>query len=1140
MFQFKFQLRFCIVYAALGLSGVLLCSNQVNGQIDGNQSIASGNWFNDLIWQDEFGNNDRPRGNDNHTNTHISNGNVVQIGNGLAETSVNLIVGDFDGGLPGAGRLEVTGSGSLSVGSFLFIAGSENSAGSVLFDTTGTIEGNIRVGRFSDSLALLEMRNGTFTGNLDIGFLSAGARVDFSGGTINAQGLTDGIFIRTNGVLNQTGGQLNVNLGDFSIANDGIYIQSGGTANLQRDFSSSGEAAAFSNNAQFVVAGDFGSDTDTLISDSASVQADRFNFNGNSFTRISGGTLTATGTNGFINFRAGEFLATDGVVDVENGLFVIGEDNLSTFMSFSGNSRLEAGSLTIGSDNRGDVEFVIDNNAVVDIAGDISMGLAGNNNRMKLINGTLDADTFFAGVSSDAEVIFQSGTVDLNGFVIGVEGSSTVSLTDDANLSVFGPTIIGQQSGGFGRLETQLLTNLETGQLQVGVSGQGEIEFGEFSSGKANDATFVGVNADGVGTMTVTDSARFDSLNNIFIGRDGKGVLNVNAEGKITGQQLQIARNANSIGDVRISDVATADFNGIFLALNGAGTLTLEGDSTTTTTFLSIAQGAGANGSLDLTNNAQLNVTDNFLVASANVESTATVTINDNAIVNVAGDSSTGNVRGNATFNVNGGQVNIANNANFGGSSSTTEFNMNAGQFTAENVRFDGFSPATTSNTLNMNGGTLRATNNIEFQRGIIANISDGAIESDQQMIFGNDSTAASRSVLINQTGGTVHSKVDIDIRGEGETLYNLSGGTLSAEQDVLFGNVDTVSAEFNQEGGTMNVGRNLINRNVVHEVTGGNLNVAGTINVGDTDNDSSASFEQTGGIVDATFGFNIENAFGDFRGGKTRTEQLTIGNLVDEFLVTEVTVSGTAEIITNQIRLETAGGAESSLVLSDDALIETDSLIINDSGLSSATDFFHQGGELRVNSIEITGDGIYGLSDGVLTSREGDLDIVGNLFITRFGEIKFRDEMTIEISNQFAAFDLFGDGNVGKLNFSEYGRLGLGSGYVKLIGVGDNSNLLSGEALDNLELIGVLEGQQLTEQEFIDAMANGSFVGASYALVEGTHFGEAGSIGIAFANFTTVPEPRATWLLLVSLVLILMNRFRRTTPAVAFEKPRT
>ena len=74
-----------------------------------------------------------------------------------------------------------------------------------------------------------------------------------------------------------------------------------------------------------------------------------------------------------------------------------------------------------------------------------------------------------------------------------------------------------------------------------------------------------------------------------------------------------------------------------------------------------------------------------------------------------------------------------------------------------------------------------------------------------------------------------------------------------------------------------MNVGRNLINRNVVHEVTGGNLNVAGTINVGDTANDSSASFEQTGGIVDATFGFNIENAFGDFRGGKPERNNLPL-----------------------------------------------------------------------------------------------------------------------------------------------------------------------------------------------------------------------------------------------------------------------
>ena len=193
---------------------------------------------------------------------------------------------------------------------------------------------------------------------------------------------------------------------------------------------------------------------------------------------------------------------------------------------------------------------------------------------------------------------------------------------------------------------------------------------------------------------------------------------------------------------------------------------------------------------------------------------------------------------------------------------------------------------------------------------------------------------------------------------------------------------------------------------------------------------------------------------------------------------------------------------------------------------------FFQVGGILEADSIMADMNSPYGLFGGTLMERTAgglDLSIDGDLFIGGFGQLVVSQDTGVGISGLFGVFPE--GATTGILNYERLGLFGAGDGFVSLIQVGDNSNLLSGFALDRIGLIGHSQGVRMNEDGFFDIFSSQSNT-VAFALVEGTLYGSPGHIGIAYSNFAAIPEPTSLGVFVAIGLLCTLRRSRRAVVA--------
>lgn len=1048
-----------------------------------NQSVGSGDWFDDANWLDNFGNNDHPTSGDNHE-VHLSGGNFMQIFAGNASTGGDLHVGDIGGGTAGSGELQVLGSGSLDVDGFLHVGGAAGTQNRLLIDTTGQVNGILRVGQNSATEAILDLQNGTLGGSLQLGLLGRG-RMNLVGGQFVGGNFNNPLSISRGGLLNQTGGTLTVANGVTEVESTGQYLLSGGTAEINElrlnggivDVASDAPGGAnlivdgIFENKSFLAVGLGIEDAGTLrIGEGGSVVLDAGFIADDQSARaiMTGGSLAAIGNTADLIVDDGQFNGSSGTVTADSDFLIQGgSNNQATIAEFSGDLQVDiADTIAVGLSQNGNARLDIREDASVN-SGSLQFGNVGNQAEFNMTGGDLTSNTLLAGNGAlDTRVNLSGGNVTLGGAaVFGRTSDATVTLSGVADFFSTAQFELGQEIGVTGTLNVNETASLETAQFIVGREGTGIANLEGESSIDAT-SVFAGVSERGNGTIRLSDEARLSGT-----------------------QSLVLASAENSTGNVRVSDDAVMNFSGsLFMATN-------------------------------------------------DVDSSARLDVLDNAQVTIAGNSFAGNFQGDAVVNIEslGGNalLEVEGDASFGGSSSNTLLSIDGGEIRANNILFDGFRPDTTNNRLEFNAGKILTRNNLEFQRGVEAGLFNGTVEVGGDLVVGNESTSQTESVVVDQVSSDVFVEGNFEFVADGESTYQIQDGELNVLGDANLGTGLSDNAGFGvlrQDGGRFRVSGDLVNVGLEHVHSEGELEVRGDLRIGDDDDFTFASFSLEEGVVDVGRSVRVLNDELSISGGTfNAANAIAVGSLSNSESFAALSIDG-GSVQTTDLTLDSVGSSGVSVDLKGGALV-VDRILINADEEADAA-FTQFGGELHVNEILTNGEfATFGMLGGSLETISDSLTVDGDLAIAGEAELRFKRGEIFEVSGSFFSFDagLFGDQLVsaGAFDLTNVEEIVGEDGFLPLITVGDNSNLLGGAALDSIHLIEGFNATRLTESEFLAEFNGGNFNGRAFALAEGTTFGHGGSVGIAFANFSAVPEPGAGLMLLVMFVATASRRRR-------------
>jgi T5SS/PEP-CTERM-associated repeat protein len=197
------------------------------------------------------------------------------------------------------------------------------------------------------------------------------------------------------------------------------------------------------------------------------------------------------------------------------------------------------------------------------------------------VPGTASAAGWLGVVSSDW---FTAG----NWSPSGVPGAATDVLI---NSSAANPTAINAGSA--------LAKNVTVGDS---VTGTGILSI--TNAGKlASTAGTVGARAGSTGTVTVSSAGSasvWTIANDLVVGQSGKGTLNINAGGKVSGSYAYLGANAGSTGTATVDGAGAnwATSQALFVGFNGTGSLTVSNGGTTNSLYGLIGDLAGSTGTV--------------------------------------------------------------------------------------------------------------------------------------------------------------------------------------------------------------------------------------------------------------------------------------------------------------------------------------------------------------------------------------------------------------------------------------------------------------------------------------------------------------------------------------------------------------
>ena len=447
--------------------------------------------------------------------------------------------------------------------------------------------------------------------------------------------------------------------------------------------------------------------------------------------------------------------------------------------------------------------------------------------------------------------------------------------------------------------------------------------------------------AQGTGSLNATG--------NLLVGAWGdnrNGTINVNTAGTLAvSGELFFGDSTGSQGALNLESGTMTVNNKIFVGNNrGTGTLTMSGGSLTKTggdqTFVGRDNGTGT-----LTQSGgTITLNHDFYVGQGG-GGNGTLNVSGSAVLNTGRDFVIGRESGNGTLNMTGGTITKTGDEKLivGHNNATGTVVQSGGTITANNELYIGNENASASGTYTLSGtGALNVANEVVVGResgtGVL-NVNGGTITTS-----GNGNMYVGRrngTGTLNQTDGTivVNREFGVGTRDDnkiGTGTYNLSGGSLTAANNIFVGKELGSSGTLNMTGGILGtsdklqIGHNqstgMVSQsggtvNVQNEVYIGNENSAssvgtytlsgtGVLNVGNEvivgrDN-GTGTFNLDGGTVNATkISGGSGSATANFNGGIIKAKR-DESNLIENLDVANVQ-SGGAKINSNGFNVATS-----------------------------------------------------------------------------------------------------------------------------------------------------------------------------------------------------------------------------------------
>ena len=364
--------------------------------------------------------------------------------------------------------------------------------------------------------------------------------------------------------------------------------------------------------------------------------------------------------------------------------------------------------------------------------------------------------------------------------------------------------------------------------------------------------------AQGTGTVNATGN-----FNLAAFGGSRVGTMNMNTTGalNVTGA-FRIGNDGGSVGIMNLESgtVVVSNINTFAGGENnighdgGVATLNISGGSLSVAEVLRFGNGSGGNGTLNMTGGA-INKAGNgqFLVGHNNgtgtvVQSGGTIIANNELYIGNENAGASG------TYTLSGtGALTVSNEVVVGRESGTGVLNVNGGTLTTEGNGNMYIGRRNGTGTLNQTDGVVNV--NREFGVGTrddnkigtgTYNLSGGSLSAANNIFIGKELGA---SGTMDMTGGTMSTSDKLQIgHNQATGVLNQSGGTVNVQNEVYIGNENNASSvgTYTLSGtGALNVG---------NEVIVGRDNGTGTLNL---NGGTVTATKISGGNGSATVNFN-------------------------------------------------------------------------------------------------------------------------------------------------------------------------------------------------------------------------------------------------------------------------------------------
>ena len=483
-----------------------------------------------------------------------------------------------------------------------------------------------------------------------------------------------------------------------------------------------------------------------------------------------------------------------------------------------------------------------------------------------------------------------------------------------------------------------------TGNLNVGAAGDnrtGTVRVNTAGTLAVSGELFIGDSLNSAGTFSL-ESGTMTVNNKITVGNNrGTGTLTMSG-----GTLTKTAGDDTSVGRD-----------------NGTGTLTQSGGTIALNHNLYVGQGTGANGTLNLSGSAVLNTGRDFVI---------------------------GREGGTGALNMTGGTITKTGDEKFlvGHNNGTGTVAQSGGTITANNELYIGNENTNARGTYTLSGtGALTVSNEVVVGResgtGIL-NVNGGTITTS-----GNGNMYIGRrngTGTLNQSNGViiVNKEFGVGTRDDnkiGTGTYNLSGGSLTASNNIFIGKELGSSGTLNMTGGTMStsdklqIGHNQATGLVIQ--SGGTVNVQNEVYIGNENNASSVGTYTLSG----TGALNVGNEVIVGRDNGTGTLNLNGGT------VTATKISGgngSATVNFNGGVLKAKRNEANLIENLDTANVQSNGLKINSNGFDVATSqaLTGTGGLEKLGAGSLTLNGAQAYTGPTLVSA-GTLTLALNSSIT-------------------------------------------------------------------------------------------------------------------------------------------------------------